>query len=62
MFTKVLVLKSKKIKKKYFRERVYLNSFEKTLITFKSILVFIFIPFIEHQYEKIRDSLPNENL
>ena len=62
IFTKVLVLKSKKNKKKYFRERVYLNLFEKSLITFKSILVFIFIPFIEYQYEKIRDSLPNENL
>ncbi len=55
-------VKIKKNKKKYFRERVYLNFFEKSLITFTSILVFLFIPFIQYQYEKIRNSLPNENL
>ena len=55
-------IKIKKNKKKYLRERVYLNLFEKSVITFKSILVFIFIPFIKYQYEKIRNSFPNENL
>ena len=49
-------------KKRYFRERVYLNSFEKFLITIKSTLLFTFIPLINYQYQKIRDSLPNENL
>ncbi len=49
-------------KKRYCRERVYLNSFEKFLITIKSTLLFIFIPLINYQYQKIRDSLPNENL
>ena len=55
-------IKIKFSKKKYFRERVYLNSLEKFLITIRSILVFIFIPLINYQYQKIRDSLPNENL
>tara|TARA_B100000900_G_scaffold29542_1_gene22536 strand:+ start:1479 stop:2360 length:882 start_codon:yes stop_codon:yes gene_type:complete len=54
--------KIKSNKKKYFRERVYLNLLEKTLITIKSILLFIFIPLINYKYEKIRDNLPNENL
>ena len=54
--------KIKSNKKRYFRERVYLNSFEKSLITIKSILLFIFIPLFNYQYKKIRDSLPNENL
>ncbi len=49
-------------KKKYIRERVYLNTFEKFLITIKSILIFIFVPLINYQYQKIRNSLPNENL
>ncbi len=49
-------------KKKYVRERVYLNTFEKLVITIKSILIFIFIPLINYQYQKIRNSLPNENL
>ncbi len=51
-----------KKKKKYYRERVYLNLFEKILITIKSILFFIFIPFFNYRYRNIRDSLPNENL
>tara|TARA_X000000950_G_scaffold119829_1_gene150135 strand:+ start:888 stop:1769 length:882 start_codon:yes stop_codon:yes gene_type:complete len=55
-------IKIKSNKKRYYRERVYLNSFEKSLITIKSILLFIFIPLFNYQYKKIRDSLPNENL
>ena len=55
-------IKIKSNKKKYLRERVYLNLLEKSLITVKSILLFIFIPFIKYEYRKIRDNLPNENL
>jgi phytoene synthase len=55
-------IKIKSNKKKYLRERVYLNLLEKSLITVKSILLFIFIPFMKYQYQKIRDNLPNENL
>ena len=55
-------IKIKKMKNKYLRERVYLNFFEKILITIKSILIFIFIPIMNYQYQKIRDNLPNENL
>ncbi len=55
-------IKIKFSKTKYSRERVYLNSFEKTFITIKSVLLFIFIPIINYQYRKIRDILPNENL
>ena len=51
-----------KSNKKYLRERVYLTLLEKSLITVKSILLFIFIPFMKYQYQKIRDNLPNENL
>ena len=51
-----------KSKKKYLRERVYLNLLEKSLITVKSILLFTFIPFMKYQYKKIRDNLPNESL
>ena len=51
-----------KKKKKYFKERVYLNLFEKILITIKSIFIFFFIPYINYQYKDIRDSLPNEDL
>ena len=47
---------------KYLRERIYLNTFEKILITIKSVLIFIFIPLMNYQYQKIRGSLPNENL
>tara|TARA_B100000963_G_scaffold194169_1_gene168978 strand:+ start:99 stop:980 length:882 start_codon:yes stop_codon:yes gene_type:complete len=55
-------IKIRSNKKKYSRKRIYLNSFEKFIITIKSILLFIFIPLMNYQYEKIRDSLPNENL
>ena len=55
-------IKIKSNKKKYLRERVYLNLLEKSLITVKSILLFIFIPFMKYQYQKIRDNFPNENL
>ncbi len=54
--------KIKSNKKKYSRERIYLNSFEKFIITIKSVSLFIFIPLMNYQYQKIRDSLPNENL
>ena len=55
-------IKIKSNKKKYIRERVYLNVFEKSIITIKSVFTFIFIPFMNFQYQKIRDNLPNENL
>ena len=55
-------IKIKSKKKIYIRERVYLNLFEKTIITMKSILLFIFIPLMNYQYKKIRNSFPNENL
>ena len=55
-------IKIKNNKKKYIRERVYLNSFEKTLITIKSIMIFIFFPFANYKYQKLRSNLPNENL
>ena len=55
-------IKIKSNKKKYLRERVYLNLFEKSFITIKSILIFIFFPLMNFQYQKIRDSLPNEDL
>ncbi|MAJ85384.1 MAG: hypothetical protein CL687_00210 [Candidatus Pelagibacter sp.] len=55
-------IKIKSNKKKYSRERVYLNSFEKLIITIKSLVIFIFIPFMNYKYQKIRESLPNENL
>ena len=55
-------IKIKSNKKKYLRERVYLNLLEKSLITVKSILLFIFIPLMKYEYQKIRDNLPNENL
>ncbi len=55
-------IKIKSNKKKYLRKRVYLNLLEKSIITFKSILLFIFIPFMKYQYQKIRDNFPNENL
>ena len=54
--------KIKSNKKKYIRERVYLNSLEKILITVKSILLFSFIPLRSYKYQKIRHNLPNENL
>jgi len=55
-------IKIKSNKKKYIRERVYLNLLDKSLITVKSILLFIFIPLMNYQYRKIRHTLPNENL
>ena len=55
-------IKIKSNKKKYFRERVYLNLFEKSLITIKAVVLFIFIPLMNYQYQKIRDNFPNENL
>ena len=55
-------IKIKSNKKKYLRERVYLNLLEKSLITVKSILFFIFIPFMKFEYQIIRDNFPNENL
>ena len=54
--------KIKSNKKKYSRERIYLNSFEKFVITIKSLILFIFIPFMNYKYLKIRESFPNENL
>ncbi len=55
-------IKIKSNKKKYSRERIYLNSFEKFIITIKSLLLFFFIPLVSYKYIKIRESLPNENL
>ena len=55
-------IKIKYKEKKYPKKRVYLNSFEKFLITLKSIAIFIFIPFMGYHYQKIRNKLPNENL
>ena len=55
-------IKIKSNKKKYLRERVYLNLLEKSLITVKSILLFIFIPFMKYRYQQIRNNFPNENL
>ncbi len=55
-------IKIKNKKKKYNRERTYLNLIEKSLITIKSILFFFIIPFIKYQYQNIRNNFPNENL
>ena len=55
-------IKIKSNKKKYLRERIYLNYFEKFIITIKSLLLFIFIPLMNYKYQNIRESLPNENL
>ncbi len=55
-------IKIKKNGKKYLKKRIYLNSFEKTLITIKSIILFIFIPIINYKYLILRENLPNENL
>ena len=55
-------IKIKSKKNKYIRERVYLNVFEKSMITIRSVVSFIFIHFKDYQYQKIRNSLPNENL
>ena len=55
-------IKIKSNKNKYLRERIYLNSLEKSFITIKSLFIFIFIPLMNYKYQKIRDILPNENL
>ncbi len=55
-------LKIKKRGRMYVKNRVYLNYFEKTLITLRSILTFSFLSFSNYKYKKIRDVLPNENL
>ena len=55
-------IKIKLNKNKYSRDRVYLNSLEKLLITIKSVLLFLFIPLMNYKYRTIRGSLPNENL
>ena len=54
-------MKIKKNGKKYLMKRIYLNSFEKFIITIKSILLFFFIPLSNYKYKKIRQPLPNEN-
>ena len=48
--------------KKYLKKRIYLSSFEKFIITIKSITIFLFIPIINFKYKNIRDKLQNENL
>ncbi len=48
--------------KKYLKKRIYLSSFEKFIITIKSISIFMFIPFINYKYKNIRNKLQNENL
>ena len=47
---------------KYLRKRVYLNTFEKFIITLRSIFIFLFIPFMGYKCLKLRDFMPNENL
>ena len=54
--------KIKKYGKKYLKKRIYLNTFEKILITIKAIFIFIFIPAISYRYLKLRNELPNENI
>ncbi len=55
-------IKIKKYEKQYLRKRIYLNSFEKFLITIRSIFKFMFISFINYKYKEIRQPLQNENL
>ena len=55
-------LKIRRRGKKYNRQRIYLNIFEKILITFQSFLTFIFLTAFSYKYIKLRDTLPNENL
>ncbi len=55
-------IKIKYKKKVYIRKRIYLNLFEKILITIRSISIFIFIPLINYRYRKIRNNFPNENI
>ena len=55
--------KLKKMEKKHFKKKgICDDKLEKILITFKSLLLFFFIPLINYQYLNIRDTLPNENL
>ncbi len=55
-------IKIKKNGKKYLKKRIYLNYYEKLIITFKSMIVFIFLPLMRFKYLKLRVTLPNENL
>ena len=55
-------LKIRRRGKKYNRQRIYLNIFEKILITFQSFFTFIFLTAFSYKYIKLRDTLPNENL
>ena len=55
-------IKIKKNKTKYLKQRIYLNILDKIIITTYTIIIFFLIPFINYQYHKIRDNLPNENL
>ncbi len=55
-------IKIKKNGNQYVTQRIYINFFEKLLITLKSILLFIFMPLLNYKYIKIRKDLPNENL
>ena len=48
--------------KKYLKKRIYLSSFEKFIITIRSITIFLFIPIINFKYKNIRDKFQNENL
>jgi len=48
--------------KRYLKKRVYLSFIEKTIITIKSISIFIFITLINYKYKNIRDKFQNENL
>ncbi len=55
-------IKIRKKGRRYLKTRIYLNTFEKLIVTIKSISIFIFIPFINYKYQKIRNSINNENL
>ena len=55
-------VKIKKNGKKYLKKRIYLNYYEKLIITLKSMIVFIFLPLMRFKYLKLRVTLPNENL
>ena len=55
-------IKIKKNGKKYLKKRIYLNYYEKLIITLKSMIVFIFLPLMRFKYLKLRVTLPNENL
>ena len=55
-------IKIKKNGKKYLKKRIYLNYYEKLIITLKSMIVFIFLTLMRFKYLKLRVTLPNENL